>query len=288
MEQVETNEVSKKHWLISLFIFLVILIGSIIAYARYVSTTGLEVIENGISDTELPASFNGFKIVTIADIHYGKTTSLNDVKKIIKRVNSLKPDVIVFLGDLFDNEIKISNNDIELLKKEFAKLDASISKYAVKGDNDYNNITDFETIFKYSDFNILDNTNDMLYYKGNIPIKFVGTTSLLKSKIDYDSAFKQDDKNEYFTILLSHEPNVINNIKGHKVNVMFTAHSMGGLINIPFIGGVFKFKGSDNYLKGEYDINNTKMYVNSGIGTYKYNFRWFNRPSINLYRMYNK
>ena len=286
MEEIE-NTHSKKSKIISFFILLAIIIGSIIAYARYVGTTGLVIDETGITNNDLPSSFNGLKIVTISDIHYGKTTSLKDIKKIVKEINKLKPDIILFLGDLFDNEIKISNKDVESLKKELKKVDSSLNKYAVKGDSDYKNITNFENIFRYSDFTILDNSNDYLYYKGTVPLKFVGTTSLLKSKIDYDSAFKQEDENEYFTILLSHEPNVINNLNDNKVNLMFAGHSMGGLINVPFVGGIIKFDGSNNYLKGEYKVNNTNLYVNSGIGTYKYNFRWFNRPSISLYRLYS-
>ena len=289
IDAIENNDTpsSGKKKLITFFIILIIMISGLISYARYVGTTGLIVEETGVINNDLPSSFSGLKIVTFSDIHYGKTTSLNEIKKVVKEINKLKPDIVIFLGDLFDEEIKINDKDVDKLKKEFAKIDNSLNKYAIKGDSDYKNITDFETIFKYADFNVLDNSNDYLYYKGTTPLKFVGTTSLLKSKIDYESAFKQEDENEYFTILLSHEPNTIENIKENKVNIMFAAHSMGGLIDIPFIGGIVKFDGSGNYLKGEYKINNTSMYVNSGIGTYKYNFRWFNRPSISLYRIYN-
>ena len=177
---------------------------------------------------------------------------------------------------------------ITKLKDELAKIDANINKYAVKGDNDYKQITDFETIFKYANFSILDNSNEFIYYKDTTPIKIIGTTSLLKSKIDYEAAFNTfGDENEYFTILISHEPNIIEHIKDYKVNVLFTSNSLGGLINIPFIGGLIKFEGSDNYIKVYYKVNNTHMYVNTGIGTQKYNYRLFNKPSINLYRLYN-
>ena len=46
-------------------------------------------------------------------------------------------------------------------------------------------------------------------------------------------------------------------------------------------------KGSDNYTKGVYNVGNIKMYVNSGIGTQDYKFRFNNRPSIDLFRLYN-
>lgn len=282
------KNINKKHMLIVILAVIIILVTSIILYSRYIATKGLTVIENSIVDKNLPSSFNGFKIVQFADIHYGKTTSLEDVKKVINKINDLKPDIVLFSGDLFDYDIKISENDITNLKEELAKINASINKYAIKGDNDYKNLTDFETIFKYANFTILDNSNELIYYKNTTPIKIVGTTSLLKSNINYENAFTTfGDGNEYFTILVSHEPNVIKNIKDYNVNIMFTSNSLGGLINIPFIGGIVKFKGSDDYIKGYYKVDNTKMYVNSGIGTQKYSFRLFNRPSINLYRLYN-
>lgn len=284
MEEKKNN----KHVLIVILGILIILITSIILYSRYIATKGLQVIEKSVVDKNLPASFNGFKVAQFADIHYGKTTSLEDIKKMVKNINKLNPDIVIFSGDLFDNDIKVSEKDINKLKDELSKIDASINKYAVKGDNDYKQITDFETIFKYANFTILDNSNEMIYYKDTTPIKIVGTTSLLKSKIDYESAFNTfGDENEYFTILISHEPNVIEHVKDYNINLLFTSNSLGGLINIPFIGGIIKFEGSDNYIKGYYKVNNTQMYVNSGIGTQKYNFRLFNRPSINLYRVYN-
>lgn len=281
-------EKSKKNKIISILIFIFLIIGCIIAYARYVSTTGLQVIETGVIDSSLPNSFNGFKVVQFADIHYGRTTSLKDIKKMVEKINTLKPDIVVFTGDLFDKDITINEEDVNHLKEELSKITANISKYAVKGDCDYKNSTDFETIFKYADFTLLDNMNELIYYKGNTPIKIVGTTSLLKSDIDYTNAFQTfGDENEYFTILLSHEPKIVDQIHDYKVNVVFTSHSLGGLIHIPFIGGMIKFKGSNEYLKGYYKVKDTQMFVNSGIGTQDYDFRFFNRPSINLYRLYN-
>lgn len=284
---MEENK-NSKHKLIVILGILIILITSVILYSRYVATKGLQIIEDSVVDKDLPTSFNGFKIVQFADIHYGKTTNLDDVKKVVNNINKLNPDIVIFTGDLFDKNIKVNEKEITKLKDEFAKIDASINKYAVKGDNDYKQITDFETIFKYANFTILDNSNEMIYYKDTTPIKIVGTTSLLKSKIDYVSAFNTfGDENKYFTILISHEPNIIEHVKDYDINLLFTSNSLGGLINIPFVGGVIKFDGSNDYIKGYYKVDNTQMYVNSGIGTQKYNFRLFNRPSINLYRLYN-
>ncbi len=47
-------------------------------------------------------------------------------------------------------------------------------------------------------------------------------------------------------------------------------------------------KGSLKYNNAYYKIGNTDMYISGGIGTSNYSFRWFNKPSINLYRLYKK
>ena len=228
----------KKKKIISFLIFIVLVIVCFVLYARYIGTTGVKVIETPVIDNDIPTSFEGFKIVEFADIHYGNTTSLKDIKLLVNKINQLKPDLIIFAGDLFDNSIKITENDVNSLKEELSKIDITVNKYAVKG--------------------------------------------------DYNSAFTiLGDENDYFTILIAHEPTIVNKIKDYKVNVLFTSHSLGGLINIPFVGGLIHLKGSDNYTKGVYNVGNIKMYVNSGIGTQDYKFRFNNRPSIDLFRLYN-
>lgn len=286
--ELKEHNNTKKSKIIKVLIVIFIIFGSIICYSRYVGTTGLKVIENKIEDSNLPSSFEGFKIVQFADIHYGMTTSLKDIKRVIKEINKLRPDIVVFTGDLFDTDINISENDVNVLKEELKKIDASINKYAVKGNEDYNYLTEYETIFKYADFTILDNSNELVYYKEKTPIKISGITSTLKKEDNLNDALTViDDEENYYTILLSHEPIIMNHLDGNKVNVILSSHSLGGLINIPFVGGIIKQKGAESYVSGLYEYNNkTKMYVSTGIGTHKYNFRLFNRPSINLYRLY--
>ena len=119
---MEDNKGStKKHKVVSFFLIILLVIIITILYSRYVSTTGLQIIENSIVDEELPSSFNGFKIVQFADIHYGKTTTLEDIKDIVKNINKLKPDLVIFTGDLFDKDIKVNEDDITSLKDEFSK-----------------------------------------------------------------------------------------------------------------------------------------------------------------------
>ena len=70
-----------------------------------------------------------------------------------------------------------------------------------------------------------------------------------------------------------------------EVNLILAGNSLGGQINIPKIGGIIKVNGSKEYIDNYYKINNTDLYVSSGVGTRKYPYRLFNHPSINLFRL---
>ena len=79
----------KKKKIISFLIFIVLIIVCFVLYARYIGTTGVKVIETPVVDNDIPTSFEGFKIVEFADIHYGNTTSLKDIKQLVNKINQL-------------------------------------------------------------------------------------------------------------------------------------------------------------------------------------------------------
>ncbi len=45
--------------------------------------------------------------------------------------------------------------------------------------------------------------------------------------------------------------------------------------------------GLDKHLDNYYEENNTKVYISSGLGSI-HNLRLMNKPSMNVYRLYNK
>lgn len=53
--------------------------------------------------SKLPKSFEGFKIVQISDMHLGSWLSDKPLRKAVKMINDLQPDVVFFTGDLVNN-----------------------------------------------------------------------------------------------------------------------------------------------------------------------------------------
>ena len=56
------------------------------------------------------------------DIHYKNTTGEKELSNIVNEINLLKPDVLIFTGDLFDHNINYNSKDYDTLKKYICKI----------------------------------------------------------------------------------------------------------------------------------------------------------------------
>ena len=262
---------------IKILFWLIIIMVLIFIYARYINTHGLITKEIAVVDSQLNSAYNGLKIVHFSDLHYGRTTLEDDLKEIIQEINLLKPDLIVFTGDLFDDH-KMKDEDIKTVTKYLEQLEARLFKLAVIGDYDQEYLETYQTILEDSNFILLDNSSKLVYDKSDIPINLVGLTNTNDIKELYE--------NDYFTITLVHEPDSITSLDGS--NLVLAGHSLGGQIKIPFIGGIIKRDGANKYINDYYEVSGQQLYISSGIGTQDFSFRLFNKPSINFYRLYNE
>lgn len=289
MKEENINLPKKKHYFLKIFFIIILLIIIFLyIYVKKIEPNIITIKEYAIVDNNLPYSFHGMKIVHFSDILYGTTINKNNMSKIIDKINELKPDIVIYTGDLFNSNININESDKILLKENMTKILATYKKYAVIGDNDYINKNDYIDIMKSSGFIVLDNKNDLFYYGGNDPLMFIGTTSVLEKEIDIETADSSIENNTYYKIWLNHEPIIVDELKKHNINpnLIFAGHTLNGLIKLPFNSFLLTQDGINNYTNNYYNLDETKMYISNGLGTYKFNVRFNNLPSINLYRLY--
>ena len=141
------EEVKKSHKgkLISIIFFIILLIALLFIYAKYVGIKGLIVKEYKIESNILTSNFSGIKIVHFSDLLYKSTTNKEDIKNLVSRINELKPDIVVFTGDLIDkkkNEYNLLINTLKLvnplgiLEKGYSL--ATINDKVIKSSNDVN------------------------------------------------------------------------------------------------------------------------------------------------------
>ena len=117
----------------------------------------------------------------------------------------------------------------------------------------------------------------MLYYKDVTPICLYGVSSYILGNY---KLLDMSNCKGYYTIFVSHEPDVVNKLSNEEANLVLSGNTLGGEVNLPLLSK--KYDGSTIYYKDYYQNNN--MYISNGIGTRTYHLRLFNKPSISLFR----
>lgn len=280
-----TRRREKKHIIFKIVLTIICLFVLFILYSIFIGTKGLFVKEYTIS-SNIPDSFDGLKIVHIADIHYDRTFKEKDLKKLVDRVNLINPDIIVLTGDLLDKKIEPSDSK-EILTKYLKQMNAKLGKFAVSGNHDLK-YDYFDDILRGSDFISLDNTYELIYYKDYDPIIITGLSSCFDD-IDIDdklSEYKKyiEENDIKYKILLVHEPDIVDNLS-ESFDLILAGHSHNGQVRLPLIGATILPDGAKRYYEGHYTIGNTELFISGGLGTSGLPLRFMNHPSINFYRI---
>ena len=279
----------KKHgnFFINTFFAIIVLLLGVFLYSKYLGVKGLIVKEYRVESDILTSNFSGIKIVHISDLLYGSTVDSNDIKILVKKVNELKSDIIVFTGDLVTKGKKLKEEDITFLSESLDSMESTIGKYSIKGDYDYS-LDSYEEIMNNSSFTILNNSYEEIYYNDNNFIYIVGLPSMIKDTIDMDASFEfYNDEARKYTIVLVHEGNAISKIDSStfEVDLILGGHSLNGSVIVPFYGSLFIPSESNKYYAPKYKKGITNIFISSGMGTTNYSYRFLNKPSINLYRL---
>ncbi len=279
-EEQENQEEPKKTFgsykKIAIIIFVIFLV--IFCYARFIEPNFIVIKEYKVEHSLINKNYDGLKIVHISDIRYGTTVNKEKLEQIVKKVNDLNPDIIVFTGNLFDKDTILNDDNYHDIITTLSELKPKLYKYAISSKNDNENDNYYDVIDK-ADFILLDNKTKLLFYKSTTPLVIVGLNS---DNPDY-SILDNEEEKDYYKIVLTHEPDYIDNLSNGN---LILSGSIGGVINI--INPLFKEENSTNYYKEHYSFDNKELFVSNGLGTNKYKLRFNNIPSINLYRLYNK
>lgn len=290
------NKDSKnKHPFIKFLVIGAVIIIIVLLYSRFIATKGLAVKEYKITNEIITDNFHGFKIVHLSDIHYGRTVNKTQLENLVNEVNLLKPDIVVLTGDLIDKDTEMSDILSQEISDLLNKINANVGKYAIKGNHDKYFI-EWEYIISASGFKNINDTYELVYSKGYNPILLAGISSNTSDQITIEEKYRSIEEfinsdesfKNIYKILLIHEPDFIDNINYSYFNLALAGHSHNGQVRLPIIGATILPEYAKKYYNEHYKLNNTDLYISSGVGTSTISFRLFNKPSINFYRLTNK
>lgn len=255
-------------------------------YARDIEPRLLEITNYKISDNAIPQAFHNKKIIQFSDTHLGFHYDLKQLEKLIEKINSLKPDIVFFTGDLMDepNKYKEANQIAPLLKR----IQAPLGRFAIYGNHDHGGYGSdiYKSIMEESGFILLLNENRKIEYSGS-SIQIIGIDDAMLGKPDIKLASGSLDDSSY-NILLSHAPDLADEASAFNINLQLSGHSHGGQIKLPFIGALVKPPHAERYYEGIYEIGSPSpltLYVNRGLGTTRLPFRFLSKPELTVFTL---
>lgn len=266
--QKEIKKKRKLKWQIKLIITILVLI--MLVYL--LGTKGIFIKEYKIKTSKIENNMHGLKILQFSDIHFGSSSNRKTISKLVKKINDAKPDVVIFTGDLIDENYKITTEEKDWLIKKLKEINEELGKYYVIGEEDFEQTT---SILNLAGFYNLDNKEQLIYNNTKTPIVITGKNAIK----DLDENEQEQDK---FKIIALHNPDDIDKFKDY-FDIALAGHTHNGQINIPKIKNLFI---NGKYYKNYQMVENTKLFINPGIGTSKINIRMFNHPTIYLFRLY--
>lgn len=240
---------------ILLVCILIVSIGFGYYHSRYLAPMDYQTKNYTVASTLIPKTFTNFKIGYISDIHIKTSEDITRLQKIVDTLNDKECDMVIFGGDLYDNQLF----DNDKVAKALKQITTTSGKFAVLGEKDLATVNEVSTILIESGFEVLHNEYRKLYYQDAF-ISFFG----LEANGDISSLLNNENK-DTFKLVSVHQPDYFESIKSSG-QLQLSGHSLGGYINIPFIGGILKKENANKYVNGKYTENNATLLVSNGLG----------------------
>ena len=233
------------------------------------------------------------KFVLLADLHdkkYGKNN-----EKLLKAIYEEHPDAVLVAGDILtaleEREENVAEKFIERLAEKYtiyyglgnheakmrwgrkrfgnryeAYMDAIKATGAIILQNEYCN---------YKDENIRIYGLDMIYhyYKRLKKIE-MEETYLEETLGKFDT--------DYYNILLAHNPTYFEDYAKIKPDLVLSGHLHGGLIRLPFLGGVISpsLQLFPKYDGGKFEYEHSTMILSRGLGIHSIGLRMWNQAEL--------
>jgi len=259
---------------------LIMIIGlAVILYARYIEPNMIQEKYYTVESAAVTENTENLKIAIFGDTHFGDYYNTEDFNKVLDSFKEMKPDIVIFSGDLIDYYDNYNGNTDEI-SLSLSEIEAPYGKYAVFGNHDYGGGAEnkYQAIMESGGFTVLKN---QYFAIDELQIAIIGIDDVV---IGYgDPTIASMARPDYFNIVLSHAPDVMDEVLDYNVDLMLSAHTHGRQINIKYFDEYILPPHGKNYVSGMYEFSNdrnSKLYVNSGLGTTKLPVRFLSPPEL--------
>lgn len=253
--------------LVPVLVTAVIMICGVITMNNVIATT-YEV------QTEKALRPEGYRVVMIADSHYGVAGSYEDLVIKADEISSLSPDAVILCGDIVDETTEPSQ--VDEIFDAFGGIRTAYGVYFVWGNHDRSSAalhTQFSeeylrNVIAENGITILE--DEVLNINDDLVI--VGREDKYEAKKGKDrkpmEVLMQDVDRSRFVICADHQPSSFEEESRCGVDLILSGHTHGG--QIWPARQVEEILALDDGIYGRYEIGNTTAIVTSGF----YGWSW--------------
>jgi len=216
----------------------------------------------------LPATFRGFRIVQVSDIHLGMFLSLESFQQAIEKINALDPDIVAVTGDY----VTYSRAYIRPVARALGRLKARHGVFAVLGNHDFRVDPDeVADALTRQGIEVLRNRSIVIDRGETLHLAGVDDWGY---GADLDKALR-DVPSGSAAVLLAHNPRIIRAAAARGIGLVLSGHTHGGQVNLPVFGSIYgNARKPKRFHAGLDRLHRTQIYVTRGLGTVVLPFRY--------------
>ena len=258
-------------------------------YSSEIARHELSILTRTIAIANLPEAFQNYRVVQISDIHFDEFTDPAFVTRVVAEVNRLAPDLLLLTGDFISYgplPLSFSEGAIHRCAEVLRGLTCPL-RFGVMGNHD--------TALGYPIVSrALAPAGIPILYNRYLPIERDGQRLWLCGVADPAAGqpnlhFAIPERPDGPVLLMCHAPDyadvVVNHPRGHLVDLMFSGHSHGGQVRLPFLGPIILPPMGQKYVEGLFRFDHLQLYVNRGIGTVNLPLRLNCPPEITVFTL---
>lgn len=230
-----------------------------------------------------------FNILQISDMHLEKISV--SPENLFNKLAGEKIDLIALTGDFLDKKRSIPKLIPYL--KVFNRLNPRYGIYAVFGNHDYKlNQKDFELLkntLEHHGCKTLQNENETIIVEDKL-VHIIGIDDLHSKRSNLQTSYSGIE--DGYHLVLTHDPNIVLNMKDWYYDYLLSGHFHGGQIYWPkpyHLAKLGRTMMQMNMIKGLHYYEEKPFYISEGLGQTSINIRLGSRPEITLHQLsFNK
>jgi predicted MPP superfamily phosphohydrolase len=207
---------------------------------------------------EVPRRNSGIghlRVAFVADLHIEQNTRLRYIKQFVRKVNALKPDLMLYGGDMIEGDRE--NETTEIIESAMKNIHSKYGAFGVPGNHEFYGGQEQGSFFRKAGITLLCDTivrfNHSFYLAGRYDQHF-GQRKALSQILDSVSP-------DLPIILMDHRPNELQEATRSSVDVQFSGHTHNGqMFPINLIT-----RSIYDLSWGHKKIKNTHFFVTSGL-----------------------